>query len=179
VVSSPRDLAGALDAAAARKLARFIRFGAAFGLPILTLADTPGFLPGTRSEGEAVLCHGAAVIAAYAEASRHVPRVAVVLRRAVGAGSVLAAEADIVLALPEATVAQMGEAALRAAAEAARIPRPEAMTAKAATSPEEAGFAHRTVTAASLRTELIRAFERLPGPRPIAHGERRMALMPL
>lgn len=174
VVSSPSDRAGALDAAASRKLTRFVRFAAAFGLPILTLADTPGFLPGQRSERESVLCHGAAVIAAYAEAKRHVPRVSVVLRRAIGAGSVLAAEADIVLALPDATVAQMGAEALEAASRAAGIEHQSMVVP----SPEAAGFAHRTIAAHALRAELIRAFERLPAARAIAAGTRRTPLIP-
>lgn len=174
VASSPRDLAGAIDAQASRKLARFLRLACAFNLPILTLCDTPGFLPGLASESAAVLSHGAAVIAAYSEAHHAVPRVAVIVRRAIGAGSVLAALADIVLALPDNQVAQMGDAALRAAAAASGVAAP--------THPidaEASGFAQRTVDPTSLRTELVHAFARLPRATPMPHGQRRMALFPL
>lgn len=175
VTSAPTSLAGAIDAAASRKLARMVRLATAFGLPILTLADTPGFLPGTASEAAAVLCHGAAVIAAYAEASRWVPRVALVLRRAVGAGTVLAAEAEVVLALPDAAIAQMGDAALRAASAAAGLSLPE----HAPLTPEEAGFAHRVIAPEAARAELERAFSRLPAPPPPPPGTRRLSLLPL
>ncbi|MFO0746201.1 MAG: carboxyl transferase domain-containing protein [Myxococcota bacterium] len=128
VASQPLALAGAIDAAAAQKLARVVRLAAAYNLPIVTLCDTPGFLPGRAEEARRILVHGAKVIAAYAEARRSVPLVAVILRRAVGAGSVLAYGADLVLALPGAEVLQMGAAAAQAArapdgvAEAARDP---------------------------------------------------------
>ncbi len=177
VASSSGDLAGAIDAAAARKLARMIRFASAFNLPILTLCDTPGFLPGTQQEAAAILCHGAAVIAAYCEARRSVPRVAVVLRRAIGAGSVLAAEADLVLALPGALVAQMGPAALAVAAKAAGVNAAEVVGGDAEA--EAAGFAHRTVAADVVRGEIVSAFERLPAPRPAAPGARKAPLFPL
>ncbi len=174
VASSPRDLAGAIDAQASRKLARFVRLAAAFNLPILTLCDTPGFLPGLASESAAVLPHGAAVISAYSEAHRAVPRVAVVVRRAIGAGSVLAALADIVLALPDNVVAQMGNAALQAAAAASGVAAPDQHL-----DAEAAGFAQRTVDPSNLRNELVHAFARLPRATPMPHGQRRMALFPL
>lgn len=174
VTSSPADKAGAIDAAAARKLARFVRFASAFNLPILTLCDTPGFLPGNQSEAAAILCHGAAVIAAYCEARRSVPRVALIVRRAIGAGSVLAADADVVLCLPDAVVAQMGDEALRAAAEAGRLPRGGSHEAA-----EASGFAHRTISPAAVRSELVQAFARLPLPTPPPPGTRRAPLFPL
>ena len=174
VASSPHDLAGAIDANASRKLARFVRMATAFNLPILTLCDTPGFLPGLASERAAVLCHGAAVISAYSEAHHAVPRVAVVVRRAIGAGSVLAALADVVFALPDNEVAQMGDAALQAAAAASGV--------AASTQPSDAeasGFAQRTVAPEALRDELVHAFARLPHATPMPPGQRRMALFPL
>lgn len=175
VASSSSDLAGALDAAASRKLARTVRLAAAFNLPILTLCDTPGFLPGTAQEAAAILCHGAAVIAAYCEARRSVPRVALVVRRAIGAGSVLAADADIVLALTGAAVAQMGPEALAAASDAAGIIHAPVVTRD----PEASGFAHRTIAPATARAEIVRAFERLGPPIPAPHGQRKIALLPL
>jgi len=178
VASSPGDLAGAIDAAAARKLTRFLRFAGAFNLPILTLCDTPGFLPGKQAEAAAILCHGAAVIAAYCEARRAVPRVALIVRRAIGAGSVLAAEADIVLSLPDAIVAQMGDAALRAAAAVSRIAAPDVASSGLTTGAEAAGFAHRTIAPEAVRSELIRAFARLPSPTPMPFGTRRAPLFP-
>jgi len=175
VAASPRALSGAIDAAASRKLARLVRLASAFNLPILTLCDTPGFLPGTAQEAAAILCHGAAVIAAYCEARRLVPRVALVVRRAIGAGSVLAAEADIVLTLPEAKVAQMGPEALIAASKAAGLPLAELASLDA----EAAGFAHRTILPRAARAELLRAFQRLPLPTPALPGTRKLQLLPL
>lgn len=173
VISSPADRAGAIDAAAARKVARFVRLAAAFNLPLLTVCDTPGFLPGARSEAEAVLCHGAALISAYVEARRAVPRVALVVRRAIGAGAVLVADADVVLALPGAIIQQLGDASGDAAAAASGVAR-QGVSGSA----EGAGLVHRTIDAAHARVELVRAFERLPRATPVGRGERRMALGP-
>jgi acetyl-CoA carboxylase carboxyltransferase component len=82
VANQPRHLGGVIDADAAQKASRFVRTCDAFGIPLVVLVDTPGFLPGTRQEGRAVIRHGAELLRAFARAQ--VPRVSVVLRQAYG-----------------------------------------------------------------------------------------------
>ena len=82
VANQPRHLAGCLDADAGQKAARFVRTCNAYGLPLLVLVDTPGFLPGTAQESAGVIRHGAKLVHAFAEAT--VPRLTVVLRKAFG-----------------------------------------------------------------------------------------------
>ena len=82
VANQPRYLGGAIDARASEKAARFVRTCDTFCVPIVTLVDTPGFLPGRREEGRGVIRHGAALLQAYSEAT--VPRVTIVLRQAYG-----------------------------------------------------------------------------------------------
>ncbi|MCY0885332.1 MAG: methylmalonyl-CoA carboxyltransferase [Firmicutes bacterium] len=110
VANQPRVLAGTLDINASDKLARFVRFLDAFNLPVLTLVDTPGYLPGTAQEFGGIIRHGAKVLYAYAEAT--VPKVTVILRKAYG-GAYLAMcsrslGADAVYAWPSAELAVMG-----------------------------------------------------------------------
>ncbi len=82
VANQPMELAGTLDINASRKAARFIRFCDAFNIPIITLVDTSGFLPGTAQEYNAIINHGAKLLYAYAEAS--VPKITVITRKAYG-----------------------------------------------------------------------------------------------
>ncbi len=82
VANQPRSLAGTLDIAASQKGARFVRLCDAFNLPILTLVDTPGFLPGKDLEWRGMIRHGAQLVFAYAEAT--VPRIAITLRKSMG-----------------------------------------------------------------------------------------------
>jgi propionyl-CoA carboxylase beta chain len=90
VASQPLVLSGAIDGAAARKAARFVRFCGSFGLPIVTIVDSPGFAPGTAGAADGIVQHGADLLAAYAGAD--VPRITIVTRRALGgAWAVLAA----------------------------------------------------------------------------------------
>lgn len=110
VANQPRVLAGTLDINASDKLARFIRFMDAFNIPLVTLVDTPGYLPGTAQEYGGIIRHGAKVLYAYAEAT--VPKITVILRKAYG-GAYLAMcsrslGADLVLAWPSAEIAVMG-----------------------------------------------------------------------
>ncbi len=110
VANQPRVLAGTLDINASDKLARFVRFCDAFNLALVTLVDTPGYLPGTQQEFGGIIRHGAKVLYAYAEAV--VPKVTVILRKAYG-GAYLAmcsrsVGADWVLAWPSAEIAVMG-----------------------------------------------------------------------
>jgi acetyl-CoA carboxylase carboxyltransferase component len=110
VASQPRWLGGVLDAASAQKGARFVRTCNAFGLPLVVLVDTPGFLPGTGQEAAGVLRHGAKLLHAFAEA--RVPKISVILRKAYGGGFITmnskALGADLVLAWPEAEIGVVG-----------------------------------------------------------------------
>jgi acetyl-CoA carboxylase carboxyltransferase component len=110
VANQPKYLGGVLCADSASKAARFVRTCNAFGLPLVVLVDTPGFMPGTRQEQGGVIRHGAKLVHAFAEAS--VPRVTVVLRKAFG-GAFIAMNsrdlgADYVFAWPQATLGVMG-----------------------------------------------------------------------
>ena len=82
LANQPKFLGGTLDSEAASKAARFVRFCNAFGLPMVILVDTPGFLPGTRQERGGVIRHGAKLLHAFAES--RAPRVTLVLRKAFG-----------------------------------------------------------------------------------------------
>ncbi|MDX1916371.1 MAG: carboxyl transferase domain-containing protein, partial [Rickettsiaceae bacterium] len=82
VANQPMHLAGCLDIKASRKAARFIRFCDAFNIPIVTLIDVPGFLPGTDQEYNGIIKHGAKLLYAYSEAT--VPKVSVITRKAYG-----------------------------------------------------------------------------------------------
>ena len=110
VANQPNYLAGVLDINASRKAARFVRFCDAFNIPILTLVDVPGFLPGTAQEYGGIITHGAKLLFAYGEAT--VPKVTVVLRKAYGgAYCVMSSKhlrGDINYAWPGAEIAVMG-----------------------------------------------------------------------
>jgi propionyl-CoA carboxylase beta chain len=110
VANQPMVLAGCLDIDSSRKGARFVRFCDSFEIPILTLVDVPGFLPGTGQEYGGVIKHGAKLLYAYGEAT--VPKVTVITRKAYGgAYDVMASkhlEADINYAWPTAEIAVMG-----------------------------------------------------------------------
>jgi propionyl-CoA carboxylase beta chain len=110
VANQPMVLAGCLDINASRKAARFVRFCDAFNIPILTLVDVPGFLPGTSQEFGGIIKHGAKLLFAYGEAT--VPKVTLITRKAYGgAYDVMASKhlrGDINYAWPSAEIAVMG-----------------------------------------------------------------------
>jgi acetyl-CoA carboxylase carboxyltransferase component len=110
VANQPNYLAGVLDINASRKAARFVRFCDAFNIPIVTLVDVPGFLPGTAQEYGGIILHGAKLLFAYGEAT--VPKVTIVLRKAYGgAYDVMSSKhlrGDINYAWPTAEIAVMG-----------------------------------------------------------------------
>ena len=110
VANQPKHMGGVLDADAAQKSAKFVRTCDLFGIPLVVLVDTPGFLPGTKQEKGGVIRHGAKLVHAFAEAT--VPRVTVVLRKAFG-GAYIAMNskdlgADYVFAWPGAQLGVMG-----------------------------------------------------------------------
>lgn len=110
VANQPMYLAGVLDCDSADKAARFIRYCDSFNIPIITLEDMPGYLPGVDQEHAGVIRHGAKVLYAYSEAT--VPKVTVILRKAYGGGYIAMNSrhlgADFVFALPSAEIAVMG-----------------------------------------------------------------------
>lgn len=109
VAQQPEVLAGALDINSADKGARFIRFCDCFNIPIITLADIPGFLPGANQEHNGIIRHGAKLAYAYCEAT--VPKIAVVTRKTYGGGYVMSNKqfrGDINYAWPTAEIAVMG-----------------------------------------------------------------------
>ncbi|MDR0510368.1 MAG: acyl-CoA carboxylase subunit beta [Rikenellaceae bacterium] len=131
VANQPKFMAGVLDINASRKAARFVRFCDAFNIPVVTLVDVPGFLPGTGQEYGGVIVHGAKLLYAYGEAT--VPKVTVTLRKSYGgAYCVMSSKhlrGDLNYAWPTAEIAIMGpEGAIEilASKEIAAIEDPEA-----------------------------------------------------
>jgi acetyl-CoA carboxylase carboxyltransferase component len=110
IANQPTHLAGCLDVDASDKATRFIRFCDAFNIPLLTLADVPGYLPGSDQEWRGIIRHGAKLLWCYSEAT--VPKITLIIRKDYG-GSYLAMcsrdlGADLVLAWPMAEIALMG-----------------------------------------------------------------------
>ena len=110
IANQPAVFAGVLDINASDKGARFIRFCDAFHIPLVTLVDTPGFLPGTDQEYNGIIRHGAKMIFAYAEAT--VPKVSLILRKAYGGAYIVMSSkhlrGDVNFAWPGAEIAVMG-----------------------------------------------------------------------
>jgi len=110
VANQPMHFAGCLDIDASDKAARFVRTCDAFGIPVLTFVDVPGFLPGTDQEWGGIIRHGAKVIYAYAEAT--VPKITVITRKGYGGAYVVMGSkhlgGDVNLAWPTAQIAVMG-----------------------------------------------------------------------
>ena len=110
VANQPKYLAGVLDCNASRKAARFVRFCDAFNIPIVSLVDVPGFLPGTGQEYNAVILHGAKLLYAYGEAT--VPKVTVTIRKSYGGSHIVMSckqlRGDVNYAWPTAEIAVMG-----------------------------------------------------------------------
>ena len=110
IANQPLVMAGVLDCDSSDKAARFIRFCDCFNIPIVTLEDLPGYLPGVDQEHAGVIRHGAKMLYAYSEAT--VPSITVVLRKAYGGGYIAMGSrhlrADFVFAWPLAEIAVMG-----------------------------------------------------------------------
>jgi propionyl-CoA carboxylase beta chain len=172
VANQPMVLAGCLDIDSSRKAARFVRFCDAFNIPILTLVDVPGFLPGTSQEYGGVIKHGAKLLFAYSQAT--VPMVTLITRKAYGgAYDVMASKhigADINYAWPTAEIAVMGakgateilyrselDDAEKIAARTAEYEQNFANPFKAA----ERGFIDEVIMPHSSRRRIARAFAML------------------
>ena len=110
VANNPQINSGCIDCDSSDKAARFVRFCDCFNIPLLTLVDTPGYLPGVSEERGGIIRHGAKLLYAYTEAT--VPRITVVLRKAYGGAYIAMGSrhlgADYVYACPDATLAVMG-----------------------------------------------------------------------
>lgn len=110
IANQPKYLAGVLDVDSSDKGARFIRYCDAFNIPLLTLVDLPGYLPGVNQEHSGVIRHGAKLLYAYSEAT--VPKITVITRKAFGGGYIAMCSshlrADFVFAWPTAEIAVMG-----------------------------------------------------------------------
>jgi acetyl-CoA carboxylase carboxyltransferase component len=140
IANQPKFLGGVLDAESASKGARFVRTCNAFGLPLIVLVDTPGFMPGTKQEQGGVIRHGAKLVHAFSEAS--VPKITVVLRKAFG-GAFIAMNArdlgaDYTFAWPQAQLGVMGAKQAvtivkRRDIAAAEDPRPRATSTRPST----------------------------------------------
>jgi propionyl-CoA carboxylase beta chain len=110
VAQQPLHLAGVIDIDASDKIARFVRFCDSFNIPIITLVDSPGFLPGVEQEHGGIIRHGAKIVYAYSEAT--VPKISIVTRKAYGGAYIVMSSkhirTDLCLAWPTAEIAVMG-----------------------------------------------------------------------
>ncbi len=176
VANQPLYLAGVLDIDSSRKAARFVRFCDAFNIPILTLVDVPGFLPGTAQEYGGIIVHGAKLVFAYSEAT--VPKVTVILRKAYGgAYDAMGSKhlrADVNFAWPQAEIAVVGpEPAVNILYRARLQEAPDPVAERAKLTAEYADrFANPYIAAArgyvddvidprDTRWKVVRAFEML------------------
>jgi acetyl-CoA carboxylase carboxyltransferase component len=176
VANQPRYLGGVLDAASSEKAARFVAFCDSFGLPLLAIVDTPGFMPGSRQERAGVIRHGASLVRAFAAAT--VPKLTVVLRKAYGGAYITMNSrdlgADLVLAWPQAELGIMSARAavgivhrreLRVAgdprAESARLSEAYAREHLSADAAAAAGFVDEIVEPAETRERIAAALRAL------------------
>lgn len=179
IANQPKYLAGVLDIKASCKAARFVRFCDAFNIPILTLVDVPGFLPGTAQEYGGIITHGAKLLFAYGEAT--VPKVTVILRKAYGgAYCVMSSKhlrGDLNYAWPSAEIAVMGASGaveVLMAKEIAAVEDPAARVALQAQREEEYrekfanpyqaakfGYIDDVIVPRNTRFRIIRAFQSL------------------
>jgi acetyl-CoA carboxylase carboxyltransferase component len=187
VANQPDVLAGVLDVSSSRKAARFIRTCDAFGLPLISLVDVPGFLPGVDQEHGGAIVHGAKLLYAYCEA--RVPKLCVILRKAFGGAYIVMSSkhvgGDLNLAWPSAQIAVMGaqgavEIVNRRELEGAADPAAEAAARVAAyeeafMSPRQAaerGYVDAIVRPRDTRTRLTFALEGLERRTPQAGARR-------
>jgi propionyl-CoA carboxylase beta chain len=189
VANQPMVLAGCLDIDSAKKAARFVRFCDAFNIPILTLVDVPGFLPGTAQEYGGIIKHGAKLLFAYAEAT--VPKVTVITRKAYGgAYDVMSSKhirADVNYAWPTAQIAVMGAKGATEILYRSELGDPEKIAARTKEYEDnfanpfkaaERGFIDEVIMPHSTRRRVIRAFEMLK-TKDVAQPKRKHDNIPL
>ena len=183
VANQPMVLAGCLDIDSSRKGARFVRFCDAFSIPILTLVDVPGFLPGTAQEYGGVIKHGAKLLFAYSEAT--VPMVTLITRKAYGgAYDVMASKhigADINYAWPTAEIAVMGAKGATEILYRSELSDAEKIAARTAEYEErfanpfvaaERGFIDEVIMPHSSRRRIARAFASLRNKQVTTHWKK-------
>ena len=176
VANQPMVLAGCLDIDSSRKAARFVRFCDAFNIPILTLVDVPGFMPGTSQEYGGIIKHGAKLLFAYAEAT--VPKVTLITRKAYGgAYDVMSSKhlrGDANYAWPTAEIAVMGAKGAVEILYRSELGDTEKIAARTAdyemrfANPfiaAERGFVDDVIIPQNSRFRIIQAFEKLRGKR--------------
>jgi methylmalonyl-CoA decarboxylase alpha subunit len=180
IANQPKVLAGCMDMNTGDKTARFIRTCDAFNIPILTLVDTPGFLPGTQQEYSGIIRHGAKILYAYSEAT--VPMVTLIVRKAYGGAYIAMSSkhlgSDMVLAWPSAEIAVMGPQGaanivfrkdIANAKDPAKVRQEKVddYTAEFATpyKAAERGYVDDVIEPATTRPRLIAAFDMLAGKR--------------
>ncbi|MEM1074486.1 MAG: acyl-CoA carboxylase subunit beta [Pseudomonadota bacterium] len=172
VANQPLVLAGCLDIDSSRKAARFVRFCDAFEIPLLTLVDVPGFLPGTSQEYGGVIKHGAKLLFAYGEAT--VPMVTVITRKSYGGAYVVMSskhlQSDFNYAWPSAEVAVMGAKGATEIIHRADLGDPEKLAQHTADYEErfanpfvasERGFVDEVIMPRTTRKRIARAFASL------------------
>ena len=172
VANQPMVLAGCLDIDSSRKAARFVRFCDAFNIPILTLVDVPGFMPGTSQEYGGIIKHGAKLLFAYAEAT--VPKVTLITRKAYGgAYDVMSSKhlrGDANFAWPTAEIAVMGAKGAVEILYRSELGDAEKIAARTADYEDrfanpfiaaERGFIDDVIIPSNSRFRLIQAFEKL------------------
>jgi propionyl-CoA carboxylase beta chain len=172
VANQPMVLAGVLDIDSARKAARFVRFCDAFEIPILTLVDVPGFLPGVTQEYGGVIKHGAKLLYAYGEAT--VPMVTVITRKAYGGAYVVMSskhlKSDFNYAWPTSEIAVMGAKGATEIIHRADLNDPDKIAQHAADYEDrfanpfvaaERGFIDEVIQPRSTRKRIARAFASL------------------
>jgi len=178
IANQPRYLGGVLDAASSQKGARFVSKCNAFGIPLVVLVDTPGFMPGRKQESEGVIRFGASLVHAFAEAT--VPRITVILRKSFGGAFITMNSkdlgADCVYAWPQAEIGVMGAkpaVGIIHRRELAAAPDPEAARerlvaeyAHAQLRPEvavQAGYVDELITPMETRSRLAWSLRTLHG----------------
>ena len=172
VANQPMVLAGVLDIDSARKAARFVRFCDCFEIPILTLVDVPGFLPGTSQEYNGVIKHGAKLLFAYGEAT--VPKVTVITRKAYGGAYVVMSSkhlrGDFNYAWPTSEIAVMGAKGATEIIHRADLDDPEKLASHTKDYEDrfanpfvaaERGFIDEVIMPRSTRVRVARAFASL------------------
>ncbi len=172
IANQPMVLAGCLDIDSSKKAGRFVRFCDAFNIPILTLVDVPGFLPGTAQEYGGIIKNGAKLLFAYAEAT--VPKVTVITRKAYGgAYDVMASKhirADVNYAWPTAEIAVMGAKGATEILYRSELGDPEKIAQRTKDYEDrfanpfvaaQRGFIDEVIMPHSTRRRVIRAFEML------------------
>lgn len=194
VANQPRYMSGCLDINASDKVARFVRFCDCFGIPLLTLVDVPGFLPGTYQEQGGIIRHGAKLLYAFSEAT--VPKLCLIMRKAYG-GAYIAMNsknlgADLVLAWPIAQIAVMGaEGAVDIICknELRHAPNPSAVRDERIEEynrrfmnpyvAAKRGYINEVVTPEETRERLIRALDMLKDKKPTAAVRKKHGNIPL